>query len=191
MRLCYRVGRMTQGALIAVRNLPSLSVDVSELLRRPGASESVQIDRALSGIEVPLARVRDDSALHVDVRLESLVDGIHVSGRVRGAAGVECRRCLKDLDVPLEVGLDEVFLYPGDAGDDDAYAVTGEEIDLEPAVRDAVMLALPLNPLCMETCRGLCSTCGADLNETDCGHSQDPVDIRWTGLEQLRRTLEE
>jgi uncharacterized protein len=182
---------MTQGALIAVRKLPSLSVDVSELLRRPGASESVQIDRVLSGVEVPLARVRDDSVLHVDVRLESLVDGIHVSGTVRGAAGVECRRCLKDLDVPLDVDLDEVFLYPGDAGDGDAYAVTGKEIDLEPAVRDAVMLALPLNPLCTETCRGLCSTCGADLNETDCGHSQDPVDIRWTGLEQLRRTLEE
>ena len=182
---------MTQGALIAVRNLSSLSVDVSDLLRRPGAFESVQIDRAIGGVEVPLARVRDESALHVEARLESLVDGIHVSGTVRGTAAVECRRCLKDLEVPLEVDLDEVFLYPGETSDDDVYAVTGEEIDLEPAVRDAVMLALPLNPLCTQECRGLCSTCGADLNETNCGHSQDPVDIRWTGLEQLRRTLEE
>jgi len=181
---------MAQGALIAVRNLQSLRVDVSELLRRPGASESVQTDHILPGVEVPLAHVRDDSPLRVELLLEALVDGIHVSGIVRGTVVLECRRCLKEIASPLEVNLDEVFLYPGE-GEDDVYRVTGEQIDLEPAVRDALMLALPLNPLCKEGCRGLCSTCGADLNDVDCGHSQDPVDIRWTGLEQLRRTLEE
>ncbi len=182
---------MAQGALIAVRNLQSLSVDVSELLRRPGASESVQTDLALGGIEVPLARVGEASPLHMQLLLEALVDGIHLSGTVRGAAEAECRRCLKTLVVPLEVGMDELFVYPGEAGGDDVYRVLDEHVDLEPAVRDAVMLALPLNPLCTDECRGLCSTCGADLNENDCGHSQDPVDIRWSGLEQLRRTLEE
>jgi uncharacterized protein len=182
---------MAQGALIAVRNLQSLSVDVSELLRRPGASESVQSDQVLGGIEVPLARVRGDSPMHLDLLLEALVDGIHLSGTVAGSAAIECRRCLKDFEVPLEVGMDELFVYPGEAESDDLYQVEDEHIDLEPAVRDSVMLALPLNPLCRDDCKGLCSTCGADLNETDCGHSQDPVDIRWTGLEHLRRTLEE
>jgi uncharacterized protein len=182
---------MAQGALIAVRNLPSLSVDVSELLRRPGASESVQTEYALGGIEVPLARVQGDSPLRLDLLLEALVDGIHLSGAVRGRAAVECRRCLKAFAVPLEVGMDELFVYPGEAESDELNRVADEHIDLEPAIRDAVMLALPLNPLCTEACLGLCSTCGADRNVTDCGHSQDPVDIRWTGLEQLRRTLEE
>lgn len=182
---------MAQGALIAVRNLRSLSVDVSELLRRPGASESVQTDHALAGVEVPLARVRGDRPLRLELLLEALVDGIHVSGRVAGTAVLECRRCLKEIASPLEVSLDEVFFYPGEGEPNEVYRVTDEQIDLEPAVRDALMLALPLNPLCKEECRGLCTTCGADLNETDCGHSQDPVDIRWTGLEQLRRTLEE
>jgi len=182
---------MAQGALIAVRNLRSLSVDVSELLRRPGASETVKTDHVLAGVEVPLARIRDDSPVRVDLLLEALVDGIHVSGAVRGTAVLECRRCLKEIVGSLEVELSEVFFYPGEGEPDEVYRVTDEQIDLEPAVRDALMLALPLNPLCTDECRGLCSTCGADLNETDCGHSQDPVDIRWTGLEQLRRTLEE
>jgi uncharacterized protein len=182
---------MAQGALIAVRNLQSLSVDVSELLRRPGASESVQTDHVLAGVEVPLARVVNDSPLRVELLLEALVDGIHASGTVRGTAVLECRRCLREIVRPLEVGLDEVFFYPGEGEPDEVYRVSDEQIDLEPAVRDAVMLSLPLNPLCTEECRGLCTTCGADLNETDCGHSQEPVDIRWTGLEQLRRTLEE
>lgn len=174
-----------------MRNLPTLSVDVSELLRRPGASESVQTDHPLVGVEVPLARVREDSPLHLELLLEALVDGIHVSGTVHVDAVLECRRCLKGFAIPLDVALDEVFLYPGEGPADEVYRVEDEQIDLEPAVRDAVMLALPLNPLCAEGCRGLCSTCGADLNEGDCGHSHDPVDIRWTGLEQLRRTLEE
>jgi uncharacterized protein len=182
---------MAQGALIAVRNLPLLSVDVSELLRRPGASERLQTDQALDGIEVPLARVRDGSSLHLDLRLDALVDGIHVSGPVTGEVTIECRRCLKEFVRPLQVELDDSFVYPGEGAEDEAYRVEGEEIDLEPVIRDAVMLALPLNPLCTDGCRGLCTTCGADLNETDCGHSQEPVDIRWTGLEQLRRSLEE
>ncbi len=182
---------MTQGALIAVRSLPSLSVNVSELLRRPGASESVRTDHVLDGIEVPLARVRAGSPLHLDLRLEALVDGIHVSGSVEGETTLECRRCLKESVARLELDLDEIFLYPGEADSGEAYRVVAEQIDLEPAVRDAVMLALPLNPLCAEACRGLCATCGADLNEVDCGHSQAPVDIRWAGLEQLRRSLEE
>jgi len=182
---------MAQGALIAVRNLHSLSVDVSELLRRPGASESVQTDLVLGGVEVPLARVRRDSPLRIELLLEALVDGIHVSGRVLGTAVLECRRCLREIVSPLEVELDELFFYPGEGDADEVYRVIDEQIDLEPAVRDGLMLALPLNPLCTEECRGLCSTCGADLNEADCGHSHDPVDIRWTGLEKLRRTLEE
>ena len=174
-----------------MRSLQSLSVDVSELLRRPGASESVQTDHVLAGVEVPLARVRDDSALRIELLLEALVDGIHVSGRVRGTAELECRRCLREIVSPLEVDLEELFFYPGEGEADEVYRVSDEQIDMEPAIRDALMLALPLNPLCTEECRGLCSTCGADLNQVDCGHSQDPVDIRWTGLEQLRRTLEE
>jgi len=182
---------MVQGALIAVRNLPLLSVDVSELLRRPGASRRLETDQVLDGIEVPLARVREGSSLHLDLRVEALVDGIHVSGPVEGEVAIECRRCLRMFVRPLQVELDDVFLYPGEGADDEAYQVEGEAIDLEPVVRDAVVLALPLNPLCTEGCRGLCSTCGTDLNESDCGHSQEPVDIRWTGLEQLRRTLEE
>jgi len=182
---------MAQGALIAVRNLQTLSVDVSELLRRPGASETVKTDHVFAGVEVPLARVRHDPPLHVELLLEALVDGIHVSGTVRGTAELECRRCLREIVSPIEVDLHEVFSYPGEGEPDEVYRVADEQIDLEPAVRDALMLALPLNPLCTTECRGLCSTCGADLNETDCGHSQDPVDIRWTGLEQLRRTLEE
>jgi uncharacterized protein len=183
---------MAEGALIAVRTPPLLSVDVSELLRRPGASERVRIDPCLDGLRVPLAWVPDDEPLHTNVLLEALVDGIHVTGVVAGELALECRRCLREFAQPFALELNDVFLYPGEADDEgDVYRVEGEAIDLEPLIRDVVMLAMPLNPLCREDCKGLCTTCGADLNEVDCGHSQEPVDLRWAGLEQLRRSLEE
>ena len=183
---------MAEGALIAVRNPPLLSVDVSELLRRPGASDRVRIDPSLGGLRVPLAWVPESEPLRAELLLEALVDGIHVTGVLAGEVTLECRRCLREVVQPMALELNDVFLYPGEADDDgEVYRVEGETIDLEPLIRDAVMLAMPLNPLCREDCKGLCTTCGADLNEVDCGHSQEPVDVRWTGLEQLRRSLEE
>ncbi|MGZ4204344.1 MAG: YceD family protein [Actinomycetota bacterium] len=169
----------------------TLSVDVSELLRRPGASERFVSDPVLDGLQVTLAHTLEGSSLHLDVRLEALVDGIHVSGPVEGDVEVECRRCLKRLVRHVRVDLEEVFVYPGEVLGPDAYEIVDEHVDLEPVVRDSFVLSLPLNPLCRADCRGLCTTCGADLNEVDCGHSQQPVDIRWSGLEQLKRTLED
>ena len=180
---------MSQGAVIAVRNLPPLSVDISELLRHPGATAEVRFDQNLEGVELPLARLSDDHAA-ISVRLDSLVEGIHASGTVEGDVLLECRRCLREFVKPTSVAVDDVFLYPDDDAEGD-YRIEGDHIDLEPMVRDAFVLSLPLNPLCREDCRGLCVVCGVDLNEVDCGHSQEPVDIRWTALDDLRRSMEE
>jgi uncharacterized protein len=174
---------MAQGALIAVRNLPLLSVDVSELLRHPGASTDLNFHQELEGMGVPLARLAEDHAA-------AWVDGIHVSGTVGGDVVFECRRCLQEFRRPMSVEIDDVFLYPGES-EEAEYRIEDDHVDLEPMVRDAFVLALPLNPLCRDDCRGLCTTCGADLNVVDCGHSQEPVDIRWNALQELRGSLEE
>jgi uncharacterized protein len=180
---------MAQGAVIAVRNLPLLSVDVSELLRRPGASAEVRFDQELEGVAVPLAHLSENRA-EIVLRLDALIEGIHAAGMVAGEAVLECRRCLREFTRPMSVPVDDVFLYPDDLAEGE-YRIEGDNIDLEPLVRDAFVLALPLNPVCREDCRGLCVVCGADLNEVDCGHSQRPVDIRWNALHDLRRTMEE
>jgi uncharacterized protein len=180
---------MAQGAVIAVRNFPPLSVDVSELLRRPGASADVRFNQNLEGVAVPLAHLVQDHA-EIVIRLDALIEGIHASGTVGGEVVFECRRCLREFSRPMSVAVDDVFLYPDELAEGE-YRIEGDHIDLEPLVRDTFVLALPLNPLCREDCRGLCVVCGADLNEVDCGHSQEPVDIRWTALHDLRRSMEE
>lgn len=181
---------MAEGVRSAVRDSLPLSVDVSELLRRPGATKRIQGLRPLVEIALPLARVPKGAEAELDVRLDALVDGIHASGHVQTVVELECRRCLSSYRHEIDVSVDAVFLPRGE-GDDDTYLVEGDEVDLEPAIRDAVGLSLPLNPLCKPGCKGLCTVCGADRNLMECGHEQQNADIRWSALEDLRRKMEE
>jgi len=179
--------------LIAVPETSHLSVDVSELLRRPGATKQLRFTHEAGDVRVPLARIAEGSHLVLDLRLEALVDGIHVSGTLEGFIDIECARCLRATTSPITVPLDDVYLPQGeDEADGETFEIADDEtIDLEPAVRDALVLALPLNPLCKDECKGLCPECGADRNTTDCGHTGSKDDDRWEPLKRLRERLEE
>lgn len=110
-------------------------------------------------------------------------NAIEVVGTVRAPWVGECRRCLGTVVGELEAVVDhELFV---EDPDELSYLLSDDEIDLEPLARDAVLLELPLAPLCREDCLGLCATCGADLNEGECG-CRPPRDPRWAALDQLR-----
>ena len=99
----------------------------------------------------------------------------------------ECARCLEPVSQPVEVRAQELFAYSADdgAGDADGYSLHGDLLDLEPALHDALVLALPLAPLCREDCPGLCVECGVPLAQAGPGHGHGPaIDPRWAGLQQ-------
>jgi uncharacterized protein len=118
---------------------------------------------------------RPQDALRVTGRLSSAGEGrFYFSGKFAGKATVECRRCLQDVDV--EVGSDAHLLF-ADAdtdteGDPDIYPLavgrTGESVDLRPAIREQWLLEVPAFVLCSPDCKGLCTTCGANLNQGAC-----------------------
>lgn len=137
--------------------------------------------------------VTEGSDLHLDLRLESVMEGVLVSGSVRGTATGECIRCLDDVAHDVEVWITELFAYPGkrpgkrpdeDVDEDEVHELEGDLIDLEPVVRDAVVPALPFQPVCRDDCPGLCPQCGARLAD-DPGHQHDVVDPRWATLQGL------
>ena len=174
-----------------------LVLDTRELGRRPGSmrplSRSVP---APAHLGVAVLGVPEGSALELDLRLESVVEGVLVSGTVSATMSGECVRCLDPVTGPLVVDLQELYAFPAARSghdrrepdeDDDTEPLpemTGDLIDLEPALRDAVVLALPLQPLCRDDCPGLCPECGARL-ENDPEHSHDAVDPRWAALREL------
>ena len=170
--------------------MQELRVSVAEILGYPGECRDIRLDRPISGVRTALARVTE-GAIHAELRAESVVEGILVTGTVRAETTLSCARCLDEF--PSEVGPELCELYAGPGNEpsveDEAYRVEGNEVDLEPMLRDALTLALPLHPLCREECPGLCARCGRRLDVGSCDCFQDETDPRWAELDALREKL--
>jgi uncharacterized protein len=172
---------------------PALAVDVRELLQKPGAHKRVVVRAPLDDLATPVASVPPDRPVTVDAEVESVVEGVLVSGVVRATAVVHCVRCLRDFDQDLEVEVRELFALEPDDAEDEGYAVLPDDrLPLDTMARDALVLGFPAAPLCRPDCAGLCPVCGTDRNADDCGHGgTDPIDPRWAGLADLRALQEE
>jgi uncharacterized protein len=160
------------------------TVSVVDIVHRPGEMREKSIDVTVDDdMGNAVIGVRKGSKLHIDARLESLHDGILVSGDVDATADGECVRCLIDVSIPVEVEFAELFAYSFDEAFD--YTVQDDHVDLEPLVRDAVVLSLPFQPVCQEDCLGLCPECGVRLLDNPGHEHEAPVDPRWAALAGL------
>ncbi|MGA2519657.1 MAG: DUF177 domain-containing protein [Acidimicrobiales bacterium] len=127
--------------------------------------------------------VPEGADVTVDVVLESVLGGVSVVGAVRAPWAGECRRCLTPATGVLQVPVRELYTEDGDG--EETYPLVGDELDLELLARDAVLLELPVAPLCRADCLGLCPQCGANRNEEACA-CEPPSDPRWGPLDALR-----
>lgn len=162
-----------------------LVLDTHELERRPGTMRTItRRVPAPPDLGTEVVGVPAGADLKLELRLESVLDGILVSGTARAIAVGECARCLERVEQPICADLQELFGYPEHADPDDegASVVAGELIDLEPTVRDALVLALPLAPVCRPDCPGLCPECGAVLADEHV-HQHEQIDPRWAALQ--------
>jgi uncharacterized protein len=168
-----------------------LVLDTRELPRRPGAMHLIQRTLpAPTDLGLELIGVPSGADLTLDLRLESVSEGVLVSGTVSAPVDGECGRCLRSIDDTLIVRVQELYAYEHSTtdettDDDEVGRMVGDLIDLEPALRDAIVLALPTNPLCREDCPGLCPDCGTPFDELPAGHDHRQVDPRWAALTQI------
>ncbi len=170
-----------------------LVIDTRELGRRPGSMREVRFPApAPEDLGGELIGVPVGAEIDLDLRLESVMEGVLVSGTATAPLTGECGRCLTAVHDTMTVDLQELFAYEGaEAGpaeDEEVHLMEGVLLDLEPALRDAVVLALPLTPLCREDCRGLCVECGERLDDLPQDHSHGAPDPRWAVLHQLSTT---
>lgn len=181
-------------------------VDTRELIRRPGSMR--ELSRTVTAPErigTDVIAIQSGQPVELDLRLESVVEGVLATGTVEATASGVCVRCLDDVEVDLEVGFQELFAYPERAAhhskvaapaarkgsgkdietdEDEQHVLDGDLMDLEEVVRDAVVTALPFQPVCRDDCPGLCSECGARLAD-DPDHHHDVIDPRWSALSSL------
>jgi DUF177 domain-containing protein len=179
------------------RNSPWV-VDTRELGRRPGLSrrfERVVEASTPLGVE-GVVSVPKGAEIELDVLLESVVEGVLVSGTAVAPIEGECSRCLDPITADghdVSVDFTELFAYPDSATEettdsDEIFRLVGDKVDLEPVVRDAVVLALPAAPLCQEDCAGLCPECGGRWADLGPDHRHETIDPRWAALTERFRT---
>jgi uncharacterized protein len=165
-----------------------LVLDVRELGRRAGSMKRVQREvPAPANLGLELAQVPAGAPIALDLRLEAVVEGVLVSGTATAEVEAECGRCLEPVRTEVVVDIQELFAYQDSttdvsADEDEVSRLDGDLLDLEPAVRDAIVLALPLSPLCRDDCRGLCSGCGGRWDDLPADHTHDTLDPRWAAL---------
>lgn len=172
-----------------------LVVSTHELGRRPGAMRTLESTvPAPEHLGTEVVGVPQGSDVDLDMRLEAVMDGVLVTGTARVQLHGECVRCLRDIDEDLAVDFSELFYYADrkasllEEGDEEAEelpTLNGELIDLEATLRDAVVLALPFQPLCRPDCGGLCPECGERMDDLEPGHHHEQLDPRWSALGAL------
>ena len=162
-------------------------LDTRELGRRPGVQreESLSVP-APADLGIEVLRVREGEPVEIDLRLEAVLEGVLVTGSARADLSGECARCLEPISDAIEVTFQELFVY--DDGqelseeDDEVSKLEDDLLDLEPLLRDAVVLALPFQPLCRDDCPGLCTECGARLADDPDHAHEEAIDPRWASL---------
>ncbi|MBB4701328.1 uncharacterized protein BJ982_002872 [Sphaerisporangium siamense] len=130
--------------------------------------------------------VPQGAEIELDLRLEAVMEGVLVTGTASVPLDGECSRCLDPLTSNVEVGFQELFFYSAEDAAEDDPVLDGELLDLEPTFRDAVVLALPLSPVCGDDCPGLCVECGVKLADAGPDHGHEKVDARWASLRTLQ-----
>jgi uncharacterized protein len=186
---------------------PDLIFNVAQLLKEPvGSTRKLEIEtpdltlydedgggRGQGQVRIEAHKVEGSA------KLTTLRDNVLVQGEVSAEVPLECSRCLEMFDLPVEATLEEQFqptidVYTGapvrradQVIDDQVFDIDANHMmDMTEPVRQALLVALPMKPLCREDCAGICPQCGANLNETQCGHTEERVDDRWSGLRSLR-----
>jgi uncharacterized protein len=171
-----------------------LVINISRLGRRPGSMMTVaESVPSPSRIGVELVAIEKGAPLDLDLRFESVSEGVLVTGTVSGPTVGECARCLTPITGEVEIDLTELFAYPDSATEattetDEVGHVVDDSVDLEQPIVDAVGLALPFSPLCGPDCQGLCPDCGIPMATAEPGHRHEKIDPRWAKLASMLET---
>ncbi|HWC82249.1 MAG TPA: DUF177 domain-containing protein [Pseudonocardiaceae bacterium] len=164
-------------------------IDTRDLGRRPGIGRRYQRTAPVDaeyGFD-PVVVVPQGSEISYDVLVESVVEGVLVTGTATAPMSGECSRCLDPWSGTLDVEFSELFAYPDSATEattdsDEVFRLVDDLVDLEPVVRDAVVFALPQAPLCDPDCQGLCPQCGKKWAGLGPNHEHETIDARWAVL---------
>ncbi len=168
---------------MVLRSDTSFIVGVRSLLQKKVDEIPVELTGTRSDIEIPFSRIIESESITVRGILNLAASGVMFNGNIKSSWVGTCRRCLEMAKGIINVQAREIYIENPDP--ESEYPLSGDQVDLGLAVHDLLLLELPLAPVCTDSCKGLCPTCGANLNETSC-NCMEPKDLRWSALDILR-----
>jgi uncharacterized metal-binding protein YceD (DUF177 family) len=163
-------------------------LDLRGLGRRAGSMQELELTLpAPAEWRVELIGVPEGGDVHARLRLESVMEGVLVTGDLDVPVTGSCARCLEPIEDTLHFDVQELYAYAGStteatSEEDEVPRIEGDFLDLAPLARDTVVLNLPLAPVCTPDCAGLCVDCGQRLDDLPADHTHEVVDARWAGL---------
>jgi len=175
-------------------------LNTHELARRAGEMKEYELDITVQEkVGVELISVPVGEVIEVDARLESVTEGVLLTAEIFAIAKGECIRCLDPVSINIERKIQELYYYAQkiekskkkrsdedlDLELEEEFMMDGDIMDLESPIRDAIVLALPINPLCNDECLGLCPECGGKWAQLEADHAHEVIDARWASLQGL------
>ncbi len=161
-----------------------MKVDISDIIRINGSSMKIEFIE-----EPPEREPAEGCIIDGDISFSGTLTNnngiLHLDGHIDASYRSECYRCLSEVKTALALKIKEDFINSADVGDTDMYPFEGKILDISRALNDNIILNLPMKHLCSDQCRGLCSKCGGNLNEVQCGCVDDTIDPRMEGLNKF------
>lgn len=166
-----------------------MKIDLKQLKHQPGQTELYKFSEFWPDALVKGLGAGFMEPVTVDIEVAFNGQMYVARGRVTTKLQVFCSRCLEpsmvEVDNVLDLNMIDAENRKTDELKDDALLVEQDEVDIEPAVVEAIFAIIPLNPLCKLDCLGLCPVCGVNRNQQDCRCREDNIDPRWEALKKL------
>ncbi|HHV99883.1 MAG TPA: DUF177 domain-containing protein [Clostridiaceae bacterium] len=160
-------------------------INVSDILKINGASLNVEFSEKIEGLETNDNGLVFDSPVSFKGKLTNEKGTLRLNGYVDLQYKVKCYRCLKDLERNMSFDLNERFVSSNNIADSDVYTYNGNYVDTDKAIKDNIILNLPMKHICDVGCRGLCPKCGTNLNERECNCREDDINPRMEALKNF------
>lgn len=156
-------------------------IDVSNILKETGGRVNIDTELSLERDDIVF-----DGALKIKGSVYNNGQSLTLRANCSGVLKTQCARCLKDIDAEVEFPVEETLVHDDGTAvvsdDEDVILFEGYSFEIDDIVLNSFFLNTSMKYLCREDCQGLCPTCGADLNDGECGCNRDFVDPRWSGL---------
>jgi len=162
-----------------------MKIDVSDILKDNGASMDLETEEILDVSGLEDTGIELDSPISFKGRVVNINGILELTGRLKTRYGAQCYRCLKDMELGMDVKIEECFVKEQSGRDNDSYLYEGNYIDLDKPLKDNILLNLPMKHVCEENCKGICPICGCDLNTGQCDCREDTTDLRLEALKDF------